>query len=171
MTCRYHRASLIRKKSSYYQRSFQALRNQLQHHFANLTCTRWNNVTQCSRWQKKNLPRPKPTWRVSPMPCVHQPLGDRLLSHHQSHKIDTSFCKQWHIHPRKAKVIIFSFAGWKKSIPLLPKVEIGSLFVITQSHSYATFQRLQGKVICLRRLEADLGKPAPGWSMHGVRGG
>lgn len=39
-------------------------------------------------------------------------------------------------------------------------VEIGSLFVITQSDSDPTFQRLQGKVICLLRSESDLGKPA-----------
>ncbi len=37
--------------------------------------------------------------------------------------------------------------------------EIGSLFVITQSDSNATSQRLQGKVICLLRMESDLGKP------------
>lgn len=98
-----------------------------------------------------------------------QHLRDRLLIRHQSHKIDISFCKHWHIHPCKAKVIISGFGWWKKSIPLFPMVEIGSLFVITQSDSYATFQRLQGKVICLLRTESDLGKPAPGWSVHSVR--
>lgn len=99
-----------------------------------------------------------------------QHLRDRLQTrHHQSHKIDISYCKHWHIHPCKAKVIISGFGGWKKSIPLFPMVETGSLFVITQSDSYATFQRLQGKVICLLRVEPDLGKPAPGWIVHSVR--
>lgn len=37
-------------------------------------------------------------------------------------------------------------------------VQIGSLFVITQSDFYATFQRLQGKVICLLSTGSDLGK-------------
>lgn len=82
--------------------------------------------------------------------CYFNTWGIRLLTrHHQSYRIGISFCKDWHIHPRKAKVIISGYGGWNKSIPLSPMAEMGSLFVITQSDSYATFQRLQGMVICL----------------------
>lgn len=54
-----------------------------------------------------------------------------------------------------------ALVGEKKSISLSPMVKIRSLFVITQSDFYATFQRLQGKGICLIITHPDLGKLAP----------
>lgn len=47
----------------------------------------------------------------------------------------------------------------KSIVPFSPEAT-GSLFVITQSDSNATFQRLEGgKVICLLTIESDLGRP------------
>lgn len=77
-----------------------------------------------------------------------------------SPKIDISFQKRWHIHPWEAKVIFSGFGMLRKSIVPFPTEAAGSLFVITQSDSNATFQRLGGgEVICLLATESDLGEP------------
>lgn len=80
-----------------------------------------------------------------------------------SPKIDFSFHKWWHIHPWEAKVIFLGFSMLRKSIVPFATEAAGSLFVITQSDSNATFQRLGGgEVICLLATESDLGEPPCG---------
>lgn len=85
-------------------------------------------------------------------------VGVRVLTHHQSHKIDISLCGQRRIHLDEAKVIISGFEAERNQYVFCQRWRLGHYLllpkVIPMLHCKADMER--SFVICLLALDLTL---------------